>query len=67
MDMTKFFNIGEFESNLTIDDQSIGTFIGISDQIKKCWKFAIYLGRKSFKFFLFSINFKIGHFSTLRK
>ena len=57
MDMTKFFNIGEFESNLTIDNQSIGTFIGISDQVKKCWKFAIYLGGKSFKFLFYFDEF----------
>lgn len=40
------FNIGDLETNLNIDNQSIGTFIGISDQIKKCWKLAIYLGLK---------------------
>ena len=44
MDTRKIFNIGELESNLSIDDQSIGNFIGISDQIEKCWKLAIYLG-----------------------
>ena len=44
MDMTKILNVSELESNLMIDNQSIGNFIGISDQVKKCWKLAIYLG-----------------------
>jgi hypothetical protein len=46
MDTTKVLNIGELESNLLIDNESFGTFIGISDQNKKCWKLAIYLGNE---------------------
>ena len=35
MDSFKMFNIGDLESNLNIDNQSIGTFIGISDHPRK--------------------------------
>ena len=44
MDINEYLDCIEIQSNLLIDDQSVGTFIGISDQAKKCWKLAIYLG-----------------------
>ena len=48
METKTVYNVGDLESNLVLDTKSIGTFIGISDQIQKCWKLAIYLGKSYF-------------------
>jgi hypothetical protein len=42
---TRLINISELEVNLLLDPNSVGNFIGISDQKNKCWKLAIYLGK----------------------
>jgi hypothetical protein len=53
--------IEDLEFNLLIDRESIGTFIGISDRTKMCWKLAIYLGLCDLFYFLieyFSFKFQ---------
>jgi hypothetical protein len=46
MENKKLLNVSELEANLTLDERSVGNFVGISDQFDKNWKLAIYLGKK---------------------
>ena len=45
MNEKKIQNVYELDANLILDPNSIGSFIGISDQAKRNWKLAVYFGK----------------------
>jgi hypothetical protein len=49
MENKKLLNVSELDANLTLDQMSVGNFVGISDQFEKIWKLAIYLGKEKLK------------------